>query len=75
MHHFSESTGGVGAVLPGKTTVLFVDELQLGQALLNLTLECLGLKRHTHTHTHRHTHMYMKVLNVTHVYALFHLQY
>lgn len=64
MHHFSESTGGVGAVLPGKTTVLFVDELQLGQALLNLTLECLRSKRHTHT-----------VLNVTYVYALFHLQY
>ena len=68
MHHFSESTGGVGAVLPGKTTVLFVDELQLGQALLNLTLEGLRSKTHTHTHTH------IKVLNVTHVYALFHMQ-
>lgn len=41
MHHVLESAGGVGAVLPGQTPVLFVDELQLGQALLHLTLEGL----------------------------------
>lgn len=41
MHHVLESAGGVGAVLPGQTPVLFVDELQLGQTFLYLTLKRL----------------------------------
>jgi hypothetical protein len=39
--HFPEATGGVCAVLPGQTAVLFIDRLQLGQALMGLTLKCL----------------------------------
>lgn len=45
MHHILESAGGVGAVLPGQTAVLFVDKLQLRQAFLYLTLK--GLKHKT----------------------------
>ena len=39
--HLPEATGGVGAVLPGQTAVLLIDQLQLGQTLMDLTLECL----------------------------------
>lgn len=41
MHHVLESAGGVGAVLPGQAAVLFIDELQLGQTFLYLTLKGL----------------------------------
>lgn len=44
MHHVLESAGGVGAVLPGQTAVLFIDELQLGQTFLYLTLKGLQYK-------------------------------
>lgn len=44
MHHVLESAGGVGAVLPGQTAVLFIDELQLGQTFLYLTLKGLQHK-------------------------------
>lgn len=44
MHHVLESAGGVGAVLAGQAAVLFVDELQLGQTLLDLPLEGLQVK-------------------------------
>ncbi|KAF3845086.1 hypothetical protein F7725_008249 [Dissostichus mawsoni] len=36
-----EFAGGVGAVLPGQTAVLFVDQLQLSQTLVDLPLERL----------------------------------
>lgn len=44
VHHVLESAGGVGAVLAGQAAVLFVDELQLGQTLLDLPLKGLGVK-------------------------------
>lgn len=47
MHHFFETARSVGPVLPGQATVLLVDELQLGQAFLHLTLE--GLRQNKHT--------------------------
>lgn len=39
--HDFELAGGVGPVLPGQAAVLFVDQLQLSQALVNLPLESL----------------------------------
>ena len=60
MHHFPESEGGVGAVLPGQTAVLFVDELQLGQALLHLTLEGLQQK-HTQIKTLNRTQLFTNI--------------
>lgn len=45
VHHVLESAGGVGAVLAGQAAVLLVDELQLGQALLDLPLEGLQVGR------------------------------
>lgn len=45
VHHVLESAGGVGAVLAGQAAVLFVDELQLGQTLLDLPLEGLQVKK------------------------------
>lgn len=41
MHHLSETTGGVCTVLAGQATILFVDQLQLGETLLHLALEGL----------------------------------
>lgn len=49
MHHVLESAGGVGAVLAGQAAVLFVDELQLGQTLLDLPLEGLQVKKKNKT--------------------------
>lgn len=45
VHHVLESAGGVGAVLAGQAAVLFVDELQLGQTLLDLPLKGLEVKK------------------------------
>ncbi len=39
--HGFELAGSVSAVLPGQTAVLVVDQLQLGQPLMNLPLETL----------------------------------
>lgn len=43
-HHGLELTGAVGPVLPGQTTILVVDQLQVGQSLVNLPLETLKTK-------------------------------
>ncbi|TNN53320.1 hypothetical protein EYF80_036474 [Liparis tanakae] len=40
--HLPQAAGGVGAVLPGQAAILLIDQLQLGQALVDLPLE--GLK-------------------------------
>lgn len=45
VHHHPELAGGVGAVLPSQAAVLFVDELQLSEALVNLPLERLRRER------------------------------
>lgn len=41
VHHRFELAGSVGAVLPGQPAVLIVDQLQLGQLLMNVPLETL----------------------------------
>lgn len=41
MDHCFELAGSVGAVFPGQPAVLIVDQLQLGQSLMNLPLETL----------------------------------
>lgn len=45
MHHLFEATGGICAVLPRQAPVLLVDQLQLGQALVDLSLESLRPQR------------------------------
>lgn len=40
-HHVFEFARSVSAVLSGQTAVLFVDQLQLSQPFMNLSLECL----------------------------------
>lgn len=47
MDHLLQAAGRVGAVLPGQAAVLLVDQLQLGQALVHLSLESLGPQRST----------------------------
>lgn len=41
LDHKSERTGSIGAVLPSQAAVLFVEQLQLSEPLLNLPLERL----------------------------------
>lgn len=41
MDHLLEPAGRVGSVLSGQTPVLLVDELQLGESLMDLPLEGL----------------------------------
>ena len=41
MNHLFEAAGRVRAVLSGQAAVLLVDQLQLGQALMDLSLESL----------------------------------
>lgn len=43
--HDFQLAGGVGSVLPGQTAVLFVDQLQLSETLVNLPLERLRGRR------------------------------
>lgn len=47
--HDLKFAGSVGAVLSGQTAVLFVDQLQLSQALMNLPLERLKGENESHT--------------------------
>lgn len=47
VNHLLQATGRIGAVLSGKAAVLLVDEFQLGQALVHLSLESLGPQRST----------------------------
>ena len=47
--HLPQAAGGVGAVLPGQASVLLVDQLQLGQALVDLPLEGLETCKPKHT--------------------------
>lgn len=43
--HDFELAGGIGPVLPGQAAVLFVDQLQLSQTLVDLPLERLHRQR------------------------------
>ena len=45
--HDLELAGPVGAVLPGQTPVLVVDDFQLSESLVNLPLETLKQTRGT----------------------------
>lgn len=46
-----QRAGGVGPVLPGQAAVLFVDQLQLSEALVDLPLERLaGERRREESH-------------------------
>lgn len=47
MNHLFEAAGRVRAVLSGQAAVLLVDQLQLGQALMDLSLESLRPQRST----------------------------
>lgn len=64
VHHLPEAAGGVGAVFPGQTSVLFVDELELRQTLLHLALE--GLQKNT-LHCNAE---FKKVSRNAHVYVM-----
>lgn len=64
--HDFELAGGVGSVLPGQTAILFVDQLQLSQALVNLPLERLRGERSRRNMSSeklsvRQCHIYFKV--------------
>lgn len=45
MDHLLEAARRVGAILSGQAAVLLVDQLELGQALMDLPLESLGPQR------------------------------
>lgn len=47
VNHLLQATGRIGAVLSGQATVLLVDQFQLRQALMNLSLESLRPQRST----------------------------
>ena len=49
VNHLFEAAGRVRAVLSGQAAVLLVDQLQLGQALVDLSLESLRPQRSTST--------------------------
>ena len=49
VNHLFEAAGRVRAVLSGQAAVLLVDQLQLGQALMDLSLESLRPQRSTST--------------------------
>lgn len=41
MNHLLEAAIGVSAVLPGQAPILLIDQLQLSQAFMHLSLESL----------------------------------